>query len=119
MAAGPLEILVLYDNTTTRTDAQADWGFAALVTHRGERVLFDSGTKPDLLPANLKVLGVDPAAAARRRIGRADPLHRRGGQAGLRKGVRSAFFRRRCGQALRPGLIEQPHKADAVALDLR
>jgi 7,8-dihydropterin-6-yl-methyl-4-(beta-D-ribofuranosyl)aminobenzene 5'-phosphate synthase len=61
-AAAPLDILVLYDNTTTRADAPGDWGFAALVTHRGQRILFDSGTKPDLLLANMKVLGVDPAA---------------------------------------------------------
>ena len=62
LGAGPLEIVILYDNTTARPDAQADWGFAALITHRGERVLFDSGTKPETLLANMKVMGVDPAA---------------------------------------------------------
>jgi 7,8-dihydropterin-6-yl-methyl-4-(beta-D-ribofuranosyl)aminobenzene 5'-phosphate synthase len=61
-AAGPAEILVLYDNTSTRQDLTADWGFAALVTFRGQKVLFDSGTKPDILLANMKALGVDPAS---------------------------------------------------------
>lgn len=62
LTAAPLDILVLYDNTTTRADAPGDWGFAALITHRGQRILFDSGTKPDLLLANMKALGVDSAA---------------------------------------------------------
>ena len=61
-AADPLEILVLYDNTSTRPDVAADWGFAALVSYRGQKILFDSGTKPDLLRANMKALAVDPAA---------------------------------------------------------
>ncbi len=73
LAAAPLDILVLYDNTTTRPDAPGDWGFAVLLTHRGERILFDSGTKPDLLLANMKALGVDPA-----RIGHAAISHEHG-----------------------------------------
>ena len=60
-ASDPLEILVLYDNTSIQTGVQADWGFAALVTFRGEKVLFDSGTKPDILLSNMKALAVDPA----------------------------------------------------------
>jgi 7,8-dihydropterin-6-yl-methyl-4-(beta-D-ribofuranosyl)aminobenzene 5'-phosphate synthase len=60
-ASDPLEILVLYDNAPIRTDTQADWGFAALVTFRGEKVLFDSGAKPDILLSNMKALAVDPA----------------------------------------------------------
>lgn len=55
------EILVLYDNTSAHPRAGADWGFAALVTVRGQKVLFDSGTKPDLLLANMKAMAVNPA----------------------------------------------------------
>lgn len=59
-AADPLEILVLYDNTSTRQDLTADWGFAALVMFRGQKTLFDSGAKPDVLLLNMKALHVDP-----------------------------------------------------------
>ena len=54
-------VLILYDNTTTRQDLQPDWGFAAQVLFRGHNLLFDSGTKPAVLAANMKALGVDPA----------------------------------------------------------
>ena len=79
-AAGPdsLEIRVLYDNTSTRPDTQADWGFAALVTFRGERLLFDSGTKPDLLLSNMKTLGLDPAAIGQAIISHAHADHLNG-----------------------------------------
>jgi len=61
-AAQPVEVLILYDNTSTRPDLTADWGFAALITYRGQKTLFDSGTNPDLLLANMKALHVDPAS---------------------------------------------------------
>jgi 7,8-dihydropterin-6-yl-methyl-4-(beta-D-ribofuranosyl)aminobenzene 5'-phosphate synthase len=61
-AADSAEILILYDNTSTRQDLKADWGFAALVTYRGEKTLFDSGTRPDILLANMKALDVDPGS---------------------------------------------------------
>lgn len=55
-------ILILYDNTTVRSDLQPDWGFAAQVTFRGRTILFDSGTKPAVLAGNLKALNVDASA---------------------------------------------------------
>jgi len=61
-AAGPLEIRIVYDNVSARSDMHADWGFAALVTLDGRRVLFDTGTKADLFMENLKKLGTDPAS---------------------------------------------------------
>ncbi len=61
LAAGPVEIQVVYDNTAAEAGFRADWGFAAVVTANGRRVLFDSGTKPELFMENLKLLQVDPA----------------------------------------------------------
>ncbi|MDA2928399.1 MBL fold metallo-hydrolase [Acidobacteria bacterium AH-259-O06] len=57
-----LEIQIIYDNTSAREDMRADWGFAALVTFRGHRVLFDSGAYPELFLENLKKMGVDPSS---------------------------------------------------------
>ena len=51
-----LEIRVIYDNTSARAGVQEDWGYAAVVTFRGRRLLFDSGTKPDLFIENLAKL---------------------------------------------------------------
>lgn len=60
--SGPLEIRILYDNTSAQKDMQADWGFAALVTFGAHRVLFDTGAEADLFMENLKKAGVDPAS---------------------------------------------------------
>lgn len=62
LAPGPeagLRITYLYDNTAAAPGVTADWGFACLVERRGARVLFDTGTKPDILARNAQALGVD------------------------------------------------------------
>jgi len=61
-ARSELEIQIIYDNTSAREDMRADWGFAALVTFRGHRVLFDSGAYPELFLENLKKMEVDPTS---------------------------------------------------------
>jgi 7,8-dihydropterin-6-yl-methyl-4-(beta-D-ribofuranosyl)aminobenzene 5'-phosphate synthase len=62
LAAQPLEIRVVYDNTAPQAGFRADWGFAAVVNANGHRILFDTGTKPDLFMENLKLLEIDPAS---------------------------------------------------------
>ena len=57
-----LEIHVIYDNTSARVGVREDWGYAAVVTFRGRRLLFDSGTKPELFIENLATLEVTPAS---------------------------------------------------------
>jgi len=54
-----IRLTVLYDNTAAVDGVQADWGFACLVETAGKTVLFDSGTKADILGGNAKALGVD------------------------------------------------------------
>jgi 7,8-dihydropterin-6-yl-methyl-4-(beta-D-ribofuranosyl)aminobenzene 5'-phosphate synthase len=51
---------VVYDNTVVDGDLQGDWGFACLVTGKERSVLFDTGTKPDILWANLEKLDLRP-----------------------------------------------------------
>jgi 7,8-dihydropterin-6-yl-methyl-4-(beta-D-ribofuranosyl)aminobenzene 5'-phosphate synthase len=53
-----LRITYLYDNTAAVSGTQADWGFACLVESRGHTVLFDTGTKPEILSHNLATLKV-------------------------------------------------------------
>jgi 7,8-dihydropterin-6-yl-methyl-4-(beta-D-ribofuranosyl)aminobenzene 5'-phosphate synthase len=59
LAAGPLRITVLYDNTSARPEARADWGFACLVEGTAKTILFDTGTKADIFRSNVRSIGVD------------------------------------------------------------
>jgi len=59
VAAGPLRITVLYDNTAARPDCGADWGFACLVEGTQKTILFDTGTKADVFAGNVGALRVD------------------------------------------------------------
>ncbi len=78
-AAEPeLEFRVIYDNTSARDDVEADWGFSTVVTFRGRRLLFDSGTKPDLFLLNLQKMGVEPASIEQAVISHEHPDHRNG-----------------------------------------
>ena len=73
-----LEIRVIYDNTSADGAVQADWGFASVVTFRGRRALFDSGTKPDLFLRNLKIMEVEPGSIETAMISHQHPDHRNG-----------------------------------------
>lgn len=78
LGAAELEIRVIYDNTSISEETPADWGFSALITFRGRRVLFDSGTKPELFLANLKAMDVDPKSIEHVVISHEHPDHRNG-----------------------------------------
>lgn len=78
-AAEPeLEVRVIYDNTSVREDVPADWGFSSVVTFRGRRALFDSGTKPELFLANLERMGIEPSSIETAMISHQHPDHRNG-----------------------------------------
>jgi 7,8-dihydropterin-6-yl-methyl-4-(beta-D-ribofuranosyl)aminobenzene 5'-phosphate synthase len=59
VAAAPLRITVLYDNTAARPDCRADWGFACLIEGMPKTILFDTGTKADVFASNAGVLRAD------------------------------------------------------------
>ena len=50
---------VLYDNYIFEPGTKADWGFACLLEGGEKKILFDTGTKPDILWHNIDKLGVD------------------------------------------------------------
>jgi 7,8-dihydropterin-6-yl-methyl-4-(beta-D-ribofuranosyl)aminobenzene 5'-phosphate synthase len=60
LRGGGLEVRIVYDNTSARPDMRADWGFAAVVTLDGRRLLFDSGADPELFLENLRKMDVRP-----------------------------------------------------------
>lgn len=54
-----LRFTVLYDNYVHRDGTRADWGFSCLVEGAEKTILFDTGTKPEILMHNVEALGVD------------------------------------------------------------
>src|SRR5260370_32518958 len=66
-------ITIVFDNTAARPGLVAAWGFNALVEMRGQRVLFDTGSKPDLFPADLRELGIDKSTIAATAISHEHP----------------------------------------------
>jgi 7,8-dihydropterin-6-yl-methyl-4-(beta-D-ribofuranosyl)aminobenzene 5'-phosphate synthase len=54
-----LKFTVLYDNYVHREGTKADWGFSCLIEGTEKTILFDTGTKPEILMHNVEALGVD------------------------------------------------------------
>lgn len=57
-----MKITIIYDNETWRPDLEAAWGFSCLVEANGQRLLFDTGGREEVLLQNLKTLHLDPRA---------------------------------------------------------
>lgn len=56
---GKAEVTVLYDAFGKPSAMKKDWGFSALIEHRGKRILFDTGNNADIFAHNVKAKGVD------------------------------------------------------------
>jgi len=54
-----VKFTVLYDNYVHREGTKADWGFSCLIEGTEKTILFDTGTKPEVLMHNIEVLGID------------------------------------------------------------
>lgn len=54
-----LKITIIYDNYPCVEGLGTDWGFAALIGYRGETILFDTGTRGELLLSNASRLELD------------------------------------------------------------
>lgn len=65
-----------------------EWGFAALVEVDGRRILFDTGTHPDLVLNNARSLGIDLTSISDVVLSHHHPDHV-GGLLTLREAVRS------------------------------
>jgi 7,8-dihydropterin-6-yl-methyl-4-(beta-D-ribofuranosyl)aminobenzene 5'-phosphate synthase len=60
-ATGPTidRVTILYDAFGRYAGLTRDWGFAALVEYRGQRILFDTGNNAAIFERNVRKLGVD------------------------------------------------------------
>jgi 7,8-dihydropterin-6-yl-methyl-4-(beta-D-ribofuranosyl)aminobenzene 5'-phosphate synthase len=52
-------ITILVDAFGERPSLAMDWGFSALVEHRGKRILFDTGNNAEIFARNVEALKVD------------------------------------------------------------
>jgi 7,8-dihydropterin-6-yl-methyl-4-(beta-D-ribofuranosyl)aminobenzene 5'-phosphate synthase len=55
-----VRLSIVYDNNTFEKSLQADWGFACLVQGFDKSILFDTGTKPEILSHNMATLEIQP-----------------------------------------------------------
>ncbi len=53
------QLTIIVDNTVLKKNLQKDWGFSCLVEWRGARVLFDTGSRPEIFAHNFQALGLD------------------------------------------------------------
>jgi len=58
----PVKVTVIYDNFVHRQGMEADWGFSLLIEAIDKTILFDTGTKPELMMKNFDALGLDAAS---------------------------------------------------------
>jgi 7,8-dihydropterin-6-yl-methyl-4-(beta-D-ribofuranosyl)aminobenzene 5'-phosphate synthase len=56
---GELRVTVLYDNYTAAERVRGDWGFSCLIQGAEKTLLFDAGTRSDILQKNIEILKVD------------------------------------------------------------
>lgn len=55
-----ITITILYDNYVFNEDLKTDWGFSCLVEGTEKTILFDTGTKSEILFHNINKLNINP-----------------------------------------------------------
>jgi len=55
-----INITILYDNYVFTEGLKSDWGFSCLLTGTEKTILFDTGTKSELLLENIEKLNINP-----------------------------------------------------------
>jgi 7,8-dihydropterin-6-yl-methyl-4-(beta-D-ribofuranosyl)aminobenzene 5'-phosphate synthase len=53
-----IKFTIIYDNTVHKKELKPDWGFACLVESEEKNILFDTGTKPEILIENMEKLKI-------------------------------------------------------------
>ena len=56
-----LKITIVYDNTSSQSNLRANWGFACFIEFNDLNILFDTGTKGEILLNNMRELNIDPS----------------------------------------------------------
>jgi len=55
-----IKVTILYDNYVYAEGTKSDWGYACLIEGIEKTILFDTGTKGEILMHNMRQLDVDP-----------------------------------------------------------
>ncbi len=55
-----MKISIVYDNTTSRADLTADWGWSCFIETEKRNILFDTGGNGKILLDNMKKMDIDP-----------------------------------------------------------
>jgi 7,8-dihydropterin-6-yl-methyl-4-(beta-D-ribofuranosyl)aminobenzene 5'-phosphate synthase len=55
----PVTVKVVYDNYVKVEGLKSDWGYSIVIEGLEKEVLFDAGTKPDILEFNFSKMGLD------------------------------------------------------------
>lgn len=76
--AAPVEIRIVYDNSSAEPSLRSDWGFAAVVDAGAARILFDAGADGAILLGNLAAMGVEAASITHAVISHRHADHRNG-----------------------------------------
>jgi 7,8-dihydropterin-6-yl-methyl-4-(beta-D-ribofuranosyl)aminobenzene 5'-phosphate synthase len=58
-ASAPVKFTILYDNYVFKEGTKADWGFSCLIQGTEKTILFDTGTKENILLHNIEELDID------------------------------------------------------------
>ena len=85
-------ITIVYDNNPYDPRPSTAWGFAALVEHREQTLLFDTGGDGRMLLANMEVLGIDPRSVDSVILSHAHGDHTGGLSALLATGARPTVY---------------------------
>jgi 7,8-dihydropterin-6-yl-methyl-4-(beta-D-ribofuranosyl)aminobenzene 5'-phosphate synthase len=56
----PLKLTIVYDNNAFIENLRTDWGFSCFIKGLEKTILFDTGTRGDILLANMEKLGISP-----------------------------------------------------------
>ncbi len=56
-----LKITIVYDNTSFQSNLKANWGFSCFIEFNDFNILFDTGTKGQILLNNMRELNIDPS----------------------------------------------------------
>ena len=59
LSKGPLTITIVFDNYPYNERLRTSWGFAALVEHQNQTLLFDTGGDGLILLENMRILGIN------------------------------------------------------------
>lgn len=54
-----VEICILYDNYVCTPETESDWGFSCLIEADDQQILFDAGTRPNILMKNIGITKTD------------------------------------------------------------